>query len=34
MMAMDMIMEWLSGRQYIKRKRNGDYIKRNGINTP
>ena len=33
-MAMDVVMEHLSHRMYIKRKRNGDYMKRNGINTP
>jgi len=33
-MAMDIVMEHLSYRMQIKRKRNGDYMKRNGINTP
>ena len=33
-MAMDFVMERLSNQMMIKRKRNGDYIKRNGINTP
>ena len=34
LMAMDVVMERLAGQMMIKRKRNGDYIKRNGINTP
>jgi len=34
MMAMEVVMEHLANRMVIKRKRNGDYIKRNGINTP
>ncbi|MCL2122125.1 MAG: hypothetical protein FWH28_07745 [Clostridiales bacterium] len=34
LMAMDVVMERLSHQMIIKRKRNGDYIKRNGINTP
>ena len=34
MMAMEVIMERLANQMVIKRKRNGDYIKRNGINTP
>ena len=33
-MAMDVVMESLSHQMVIKRKRDGDYIKRNGINTP
>ena len=33
-MVMDVVMESLSHQMVIKRKRNGDYIKRNGINTP
>ncbi len=32
--AMDMVMERLSAGAEVKKKRNGDYIKRNGINTP
>jgi len=34
LMAMEVVMEHLSHQMIIKRKRNGDYIKRNGINTP
>ena len=34
LMAMDVVMEQLASQMVIKRKRNGDYIKRNGINTP
>ena len=34
LMAMDVVMEHLANHMVIKRKRNGDYIKRNGINTP
>jgi hypothetical protein len=34
LMAMEVVMEHLANRMYIKRKRDGDYIKRNGINTP
>ena len=34
LMAMEVVMERLASRMVIKRKRNGDYIKRNGINTP
>jgi len=34
LMAMEVVMERLSHQMIIKRKRNGDYIKRNGINTP
>ena len=34
LMAMEVVMEHLANRMVIKRKRNGDYIKRNGINTP
>ncbi|MDR0468886.1 MAG: hypothetical protein LBH09_02825 [Peptococcaceae bacterium] len=34
LMAMEVVLEHLSNRMVIKRKRNGDYIKRNGINTP
>ena len=33
-MAMEVVLERLSNQMVIKRKRNGDYIKRNGINTP
>ena len=33
-MAMEVVLEHLANRMVIKRKRNGDYIKRNGINTP
>ena len=32
--AMEVVMERLSNQMIIKRKRNGDYMKRNGINTP
>jgi hypothetical protein len=34
LMAMEVVMEHLANHMAIKRKRNGDYIKRNGINTP
>ncbi|MEL7622899.1 MAG: hypothetical protein AAGU12_04860 [Clostridiales bacterium] len=34
LMAMEVVMEHLANHMVIKRKRNGDYIKRNGINTP
>jgi len=34
LMAMEVVMEHLSKQMIIKRKRNGDYIIRNGINTP
>jgi len=34
MMAMEVVLERLANQMVIKRKRNGDYIKRNGINTP
>ena len=34
LMTMDVVMERLANQMIIKRKRNGDYIKRNGINTP
>jgi len=34
LMAMEVVLEHLANRMVIKRKRNGDYIKRNGINTP
>ena len=33
-MAMEVVMESLASRTVIKRKRNGDFIKRNGFNTP
>ena len=34
LVAMEVVMERLSNQMIIKRKRNGDFIKRNGINTP
>lgn len=34
LMAMEVVMEHLANQMVIKRKRNGDYMKRNGINTP
>ena len=34
LMAMEVVLEFLASQMVIKRKRNGDYIKRNGINTP
>jgi len=34
LMAMEVVLEHLAKRMVIKRKRSGDYIKRNGINTP
>ena len=34
LMAMEVVMENLANRTVIKRKRNGDFIKRNGFNTP
>ena len=34
LMAMEVVLEHLANQMVIKRKRNGDYIKRNGINTP
>ena len=34
LVAMEVVMEHLANRMVIKRKRNGDYMKRNGINTP
>ncbi len=34
LMAMEVVMEHLANHMVIKRKRSGDYIKRNGINTP
>ena len=34
LMAMEVVLEHLSKQMIIKRKRNGDYIIRNGINTP
>lgn len=34
LMAMEVVMEHLANHMVIKRKRNGDYIKRNGVNTP
>ena len=34
LMAMEVIMELLASQMVIKKKRNGDYIKRNGFNTP
>lgn len=34
LMAMEIVMEHLAHNMVIKRKRNGDYIARNGCNTP
>ena len=34
LLAMEVVMEALANRTVIKRKRNGDFIKRNGFNTP
>ena len=34
LMAMEVVMELLANQTVIKKKRNGDYIKRNGFNTP
>ena len=34
LLAMEVVMENLANQAVIKRKRNGDFIKRNGFNTP
>ena len=34
LMAMEVVMELLANQMVIKKKRNGDFIKRNGFNTP